>query len=91
MTYEWNELKRRKNLEKHGYDLKLGISVYEAPDKLTLGSHRPDEQRWCDVALIHGELMALTLTYTLRGEAIRLISLRKASRKERRLYYGQNS
>jgi len=91
MTYEWDETKRQKNIEKHGYDLKRGMSVYEAPDKLTLDSHRPDEQRRCDVALIDGELMALTLAYTLRGEAVRLISLRKASSKERRLYYEQNS
>jgi uncharacterized DUF497 family protein len=40
--------------------------------------------------MIDGELMTLTLTYTLRGETVRFISLRKASRKERRLYHGQN-
>lgn len=36
--------------------------------------------------MIEGELMALTLTYTVRGNAVRFISLRKASRKERRHY-----
>jgi uncharacterized DUF497 family protein len=41
--------------------------------------------------MIDGELMTLTLTYTLRGEVVRFISLRKASRKERRLYHGKNS
>jgi uncharacterized DUF497 family protein len=36
--------------------------------------------------MIEGEFMALTLTYTVRGNAIRFISLRKASRKESRYY-----
>jgi hypothetical protein len=91
MIYEWDAIKRLKNLEKHQLDIKLGVFVYEAPAKLTIESNRPHEHRWCDIALIDGELMALTLTYTLRAEAVRFISLRKASRKERRLYYGQNS
>ena len=90
MIYEWDENKRRINLEKHQLDIKRGVFVFEAADKFTFDSHRPHEMRWCDVAMIDGELMALTLTYTLRGEAVRFISLRKASRKERRLYHGQN-
>jgi len=90
MTYEWDENKRRINLEKHQLDIAQGKRVYEAADKFTFGSHRSHELRWCDVAMIDGELMSLTLTYTFRGEAVRFISLRKASRKERRLYHEQN-
>ncbi len=86
MIYEWDEAKRLANIEKHGYDLSYGDLVYESLDKVTFESHRPHEHRWCDVAMIEGEFMALTLTYTVRGNAIRFISLRKASRKERRHY-----
>ena len=91
VIYEWDENKRLANIEKHGYDLSYGDLVYESIDKVTFQSNRPHEQRWCDVAMIEGELMTLTLTYTVRSNAVRFISLRKASRKERRLYYGQNS
>lgn len=91
MIYEWDENKRLKNFEKHGYDLADGELVYESPGKITVNSHRPHEQRWLDIAEIGGEVMTLTLTYTLRGDAVRCISLRKASRKERSIYNGQNS
>lgn len=90
MVYEWNENKRLKNLEKHGYDLADGQLVYESPDKITIESHRPHEHRWMDIAEVGGELVTLTLAYTLRGDAVRCISLRKASRKERSLYHEQN-
>lgn len=67
MIYEWDEHKRLKNFEKHGYDLADGELVYESPGKITVNSHRPHEQRWLDIAEIGGEVMTLTLTYTLRG------------------------
>lgn len=91
MVYEWDENKRLENLEKHGYDLAEGQLVYESPSKITVESHRPYERRWLDIAEVSSEVVALSLTYTLRGDAVRCISLRKASRKERSLYYGQNS
>lgn len=88
MVYEWDENKRLKNLEKHGYDLADGKLVYESPRKVTVESHRPQERRWLDIADVGGELVTLTLTYTHRGDAIRCISLRRASRRERSLYDG---
>jgi uncharacterized protein len=91
MVYEWDENKRLQNFEKHGYDLADGQLVYESPGKITVASHRPHEQRWLDIAEVGGELVTLTLAYTLRGDAVRCISLRQASRKERSLYDGQNS
>lgn len=91
MVYEWDESKRLQNFEKHGYDLADGQLVYESRKKITVESHRPHERRWLDIAEVGGELVTLTLAYTLRGEAVRCFSLRKASRKERSLYYEQNS
>ena len=91
MVYEWDENKRLKNFEKHGYDLAEGQLVYESPKKITVECHRPHERRWLDIAEVGGELVTLTLAYTLRGEAVRCFSLRKASRKERSLYYEQNN
>lgn len=91
MVYEWDEDKRARNLAKHGYDLADGQLVYESETKVTLQSHRAHEHRWLDIAEVGGEIVTLTLTYTFRGDAVRFISLRRASRKERSLYSGQNS
>jgi len=91
MIYEWDEAKRLKNLEKHGIDLIRGVQVYEAECKVTLESHRSHENRWMDIAGIDGVIMVLSLTYTRRKDTVRFISLRPASRKERRIYQWEKS
>ena len=91
MFYEWDESKRLINLGKHGYDFREAWKIFESSVKVTFDSHRPTEKRWNDLSEIDGTLIVLTLTYTVRGEAVRIISMRKASRKERSLFYGQNS
>lgn len=89
MTYEWDENKRRLNLEKHGLDFYDADLVYEAPDKLTVPCAHSSEERWQVIAEIAGELVVLSLVYVYRREIIRVISLRPASSKERSLYYEQ--
>ncbi len=84
--YEWNEAKRVANLKKHGYDFADADLVYECPDKITLRSLRSREQRLQDIAIVEVLGTVLTLVYVRRGYNIRVISLRRASRKERRIY-----
>ena len=84
--YEWDEAKRSSNLAKHGLDFRDAYLVYENPDKCTYDSSRQGERRLIDLALavIHGKLLALI--YTERGEDVRVISFRPASREEREQY-----
>lgn len=84
--FVWDETKRRSNLEKHGLDFRDAYLVYDDPDKLTYGSDRKGERRLLDLAFatINGRLLALV--YTERGEDVRVISFRAASREERELY-----
>lgn len=42
--------------------------------------------RYVDVAEVQGQLLVLSLVYTLRDEAVRVISLRRANARERRMY-----
>jgi len=86
MDYEWDEAKREANLEKHGIDFILAPLIHEADFKLTIPSPRGGETRWVDVAEIEDEAVVFTLVYTLRHKAIRIVSLRKANRKEHKLY-----
>ena len=82
----WDDAKRKSNLEKHGLDFKDAHLVYDNPDKCTYDTSRQGEQRWMDlaVAVIQGRL--LTLIYTERGDNVRVISFRPASREEREQY-----
>lgn len=84
--YVWDEAKRRANLKKHGLDFKDAYLIYENPEKCTYEASRDDEYRLMDIALavIRGRL--LTLVYTERGEDVRVISFRNASREERKRY-----
>lgn len=84
--YVWDEAKRKANLKKHGLDFKDAYLIYENPEKCTYEASRDDEYRLMDIALavIKGRL--LTLVYTERGEDVRVISFRNASREERKRY-----
>lgn len=86
MDYEWDEAKREANLAKHGLDFILAPLIHEADFKLTIHSPRDDESRWVDVAEVADETLVLTLVYTRRRHVIRVISLRRANRKEHQLY-----
>jgi uncharacterized DUF497 family protein len=49
------------------------------------GSIHYAEQRWITIGLVDG--VEIAVAYTVRGEAIRLISARKAERHEREDYW----
>jgi len=86
IIYEWDEEKRLHNLKEHGLDFRRAKLVYENPNKITLRSTYPDEERLIDMAEV--EERVLLLVYTIRNEKIRCISLRYAKRKtEGRIYY----
>jgi uncharacterized DUF497 family protein len=82
----WDEKKRRANLVKHKLDFADATLVYDNPDKLTRRSLRHGEERNADIAVIEITGIFLALVYVERGEDVRIISFRNASRKERKLY-----
>lgn len=84
--YEWDEAKRESNLKKHGLDFDDADIVYENPRKVTFAVANRGEPRWRDVALVESNGIVLALVYTIRGYNVRIISFRKASRRERRIY-----
>ncbi|MEO5739262.1 MAG: BrnT family toxin [Vicinamibacterales bacterium] len=89
--FEWDELKAAANLRKHGVSFDEATTVFADPDALDGPdlSHSDHEPR----SLRLGKSLAgriLMLAYTLRrsdnAETIRIISARRASRKERETY-----
>ena len=84
MDYEWDEEKRQSNLRKHGLDFMDADLVFEAPIKVTVAAAHADDDRRADLAEVNGRV--LMLVYTLRQQTVRCISLRVASRRERKLY-----
>ena len=84
--FVWNERKREINLIKHGYDFADADIVYDDPFKRTFVSIRTGEPRNADTTFVEPLGYFLTLVYVCRGDDIRIIFFRRASKKERRLY-----
>lgn len=82
----WDEHKRLINLKKHGFDFEDAHLVYNDPGKTTISTPRGREDRRMDTAFIEMLDSVLAFIYVERGDDIRAISFRRASRRERRLY-----
>ena len=84
--FVWDEAKRESNLRKHGLDFRDAHLVYDNPDKCTYESSRAGERRLMDIAFAVVRGLLLALVYTNRGDDVRVISFRPASREERKQY-----
>jgi len=89
MQFEWDDEKERKNIAKHGIDFETAAAVFQDINRLEFydEKHSIDEDRYITIGLIDGEAYIVMVVYTEREEAIRLISARKATKQERRMYY----
>ncbi len=85
--YGWNETKRRKNLRKHGLDLRDGWKVLESRYRMEVDSTRDQEPRKQVFAYVYDVLSVLSLVYAPDKDTIQFISLRRASRNEREVYH----
>lgn len=85
MVYQWNRDKAATNLRKHGVDFADAVSVFSDDLAITIPDERFDEERFVTMGLdTFGRV--LVVIFTLRGDEIRVISARKATRQERRQY-----
>jgi uncharacterized DUF497 family protein len=88
MELEYDPAKDARNIVKHGLSLADAMLVYENPDKVTWPSVRPGdaEDRMLDIAMVDIAGVTLVLIYVIRGNTVRAISMRRASKTERRRY-----
>jgi uncharacterized protein len=86
MEIEWDPNKAAINREKHGVRFSDAEAVLFDPNALSMEDEMAEgEQRFIAIGLDH-LLRVLFVVYTYRGENIRLISARPATRHERRQY-----
>ena len=86
-TFEWDPLKARINVRKHGVSFDEAIGVFWDPlSNTALDSyHSHQEDRFITVGL-SAEHRLLLVSYTERDGVIRLISARLANRREQQMY-----
>jgi uncharacterized protein len=92
MRFEWDERKRFSNLEKHSLDFFDVSAVFEEPHIIVPSGHAGEEERFLVIGVFAGRVV--TVVYTPRSEAIRIISFRRARHEERQKYqelYGRGT
>lgn len=89
MQFEWDDNKEKTNIKKHKIDFTTASFVFDDENRLEIfdEGHSADEDRYITIGLINQIPVVVMVVYTERGQIIRLISARKATTEERRLYY----
>jgi uncharacterized DUF497 family protein len=87
LGFEWDENKAKANLKKHRVGFDETITVFTDPFSMTIHDpgHSADEQRYIDIGS-SDKGRVLVVVYTERGSNIRIISCRRATPSERKLY-----
>ena len=86
MEFEWGPEKRAETLAERQIDFVDMLPAFADPNRLVLEDRRKNygEVRLNTIALCNG--LIYHITYTMRGDAFRIISARRASRRERQRY-----
>jgi len=85
VEFEWDPEKAEGNLRKHRVRFAEAETVFKDEILLTTFDETLDEERYTAVG-VGSRGTILFVVYTIRGETIRLISARKATRRECREY-----
>ncbi len=87
LNFEWDGKKAKTNAAKHGVLFENAATVFADPLSLTIRdpAHSQAEARFIILGKAHtGKL--LVVVHTERGDNLRIISARRASRRERKYY-----
>ena len=90
LRFEWDQTKNETNKRKHGIDFETAQLIFDDPFCLTFVERLSDgEERWHAIGSIE-KIMVLVVVHTYweegSDEVIRIISARRATGRERKLY-----
>lgn len=87
LLFEWDEAKAKRNLKKHRVSFEEASTVFGDPLSLTIHDplHSDEEDRFVTIGQSVRDRL-LVVIHSERGERVRLISARVATRNERKTY-----
>ena len=88
MKFEWDENKNEINKRKHGISFETATLVFNDSNMVEIFDcfhSTSEEERFLAIGEVGG---ILTVVFTERDSATRLISARHANAKEKEIYYG---
>jgi uncharacterized protein len=88
MKFEWDPAKARANIARHGISFEEAQAVFADLQALELLDDSTEEERWRLLGRAGSEI--LMVIYTERCNRVRIISARKASKREQKVYFGQD-
>ena len=84
--FEWDDAKNASNVEKHGVSFATAVRIFESP-VFTFTDDRTDYGEIRELSVGHVEgVVFLTVVHTDRAGRRRIISARRANRRERQRY-----
>ena len=88
MSYEWDPNKEKSNFRKHGIKFADAVGVFEDENAITMEDDDARESRFITIGMDFLNRI-LVVVYTFRNIVIRIISARKATARERKIYEEQ--
>ena len=85
MEFEWDEAKRLLNFQKHGIDF-ADAEILFSQEVIIFEDNRYEYGEIRFRALGTIESLVVSAVFTMRGEKVRVISIRPANKKERKRY-----
>jgi uncharacterized DUF497 family protein len=84
--FEWDEQKAERNQSKHSISFPFATRAFDDENRVTVIDHRYDygETRYITLAKIDNRVYVVA--FTIRSSNIRLISARKANKREVKRY-----
>jgi len=87
MQFEWDEIKNAINIRNHNIDFADVPNVFKGAMLIDYDDrHDYGEDRWIGLGLLHSIIIVVVFTEPLK-DTIRIISARKANKKEQEKYY----
>lgn len=88
MSYEWDPNKAKSNFKKHGVKFSDAVGVFEDEQAITIDDENEKEDRFVTIGMDFLSRI-LVVVYTFRDIVIRIISARKATKQEKKMYEEQ--
>ena len=89
MSYEWDPNKEKSNFKKHRVKFADAVGVFEDENAITIQDEHKGEDRFINIGIDFLSWI-LVVVYTFRDIVIRIISARKATARERKMYEEQD-
>ena len=89
IPFEYDPRKSELNLEKHGIDFEEAQALWDDSHMLEIPAEYSGEPRFAVLSRYAGEVWMAYITY--RGSKVRIISVRRATKREAALYGKENS